>query len=561
MVVELKRVIIGMDIPVSKYLAGFALPVFISSLVASQMLIWLFPAVRDSIGTLIFALSIPVIGFLFVVLKPVIEADNKRAKIDENMHLFITRMGALSTSNLPRKKLFEILSRVEEYGPLSQDVARIYVLMDHWNISLPESARYVAKRTPSLIFADFLERMAHSVETGEDFHTFLIKEQTVVMNDYQVMYEGALKAMDLIKEVFVSLVASSMFMIIFLTLLPMIMIHDTFFLVVGILVGFMILESILVFFTRMRLPKDLMWHNLKIRPTSEDRIVKALVIAVLIGLLSAMLLSGIGLKDPKIILAVAITPMFYPGWIIRKEETLLKRCDSSYDAFMRSVGSAAESIGGSTEEALKHLRKHDFGALTELIDRMYKRLMTRIDKVNSWIFFAAESRSNLIAKFTEMYIKAIMVGGKPTEVSKIISSNFTRIQGMRKHRYQMAANMTGVMYGLAVAIAFTLYLTLHIMSLMNDATAQIDLTSLNGQSIPVPLMFTTYNVSMMQLMVLGVIVIHSLCSAFLIKVVNGSHKYSFVFHLAGMTWVSLIIAVLSDIAMSELLSSTAIGAG
>jgi flagellar protein FlaJ len=400
-------------------------------------------------------------------------------------------------------------------------------------------------------------------DDGEDFHTFLIKEQTVVMNDYQVLYEGALKAMDLIKEVFVSLVASAMFMIIFLTLLPMVMIHNTFILVLGILGSFMILETLLVAFTQIRLPKDVMWHNLKIRPTSEDKIIRALIIALLFGIMSAMALSFF-ISDPKILLAVAITPIFYPGYLIRKEENKLKRCDSSYDSFMRSVGSAAESIGGSTEEALKHLRKHDFGALTELIDRMYKGLITRIDKVNSWIFFAAESRSNLIAKFTEMYIKAIMVGGKPTEVSKIVSSNFTRMQGMRKHRYQMASNMTGVMYGLAVAIAFTLYLTLHIMILMNEATAELDLTGLNGEEgmgIPVPIMFTTYNVSLMQMMVLGVIIIHALCSAILIKVVNGSHRFSFVFHLAGMTWTSLVVAVISDLAMSNLLTSGSIGAG
>lgn len=547
----------GMDVPPKKYLLNFALPILLTCIASQQMMIWLFPAVRDITFVYYVVLALPFIGLGFVVMKPIVQADNKRAKIDENMHLFITRMGALSTSNLPRKRLFEILSRVEEYGPLSQDVARIYVLMEHWNLSLPEASRYVAKRTPSLIFADFLERMAHSVETGEDFHTFLIKEQTVVMNDYQVMYEGAMKAMDLIKEVFVSLVASSMFMIIFLTLLPMIVIENTFFMVVMILIGFMITEGLMVFFTHTRLPKDLMWHNLKIRPKGEDKLIRSLIIAALVGLSAAMVAWALGMNDPKVVLALAITPAFYPGWMIRKEEELLKRCDSSYDAFMRAVGSAAESVGGNTEDALKQLRRHDFGALTELIDRLYKRLLTRIDKINSWIFFAAESRSNLIAKFTEMYIKSIMVGGKPTEVSRIVSLNFTRMQGLRKHRYQMASNMTGVMYGLAVAIAFTLYLTLHIMRLMNNATSSIQFNEIDG-SIPVPIMFATYNVSMMQVLVLGVIVIHAFTSAFLITVVNGSHRFSFVFHLAGMTWTSLIVAVASDLAMGKLLTSTVI---
>jgi flagellar protein FlaJ len=558
MVVEMKRVIIGMETPISDYIKKFALPIFLTTILSQQILLWVFPAVRENIVSLIITILLPIAGLLFVVLKPIVEADKKKNEIDDNMHLFITRMGALSTSNLPRKRLFEILSKVEEYGALSQDIARIYVLMEHWNLSLPEAARYVAKRTPSIILADFLERMAHSVETGEDFHNFLAKEQAVVMNDYQVHYEGALKGMDLVKEIFVSLVASAMFMIIFLTLIPMVMQYTTIVLIVGILLSFMFMEGMLVGFTWMRLPRDLMWHNLKIRPEADDRIVRALIISILGGFMCAIIVSRFGITDPKIILAIAVTPMFYPGYIINREESLLTRCDGSYDAFMRSVGSAAESVGGSTEDALKHLRRHDFGALTDLVDRLYKRLITRIDKVNSWIFFSAESRSNLIAKFTEMYIKAIMVGGKPTQVSRIISDNFTRMQGLRKHRYQMAANMVGVMYGLAVAIAFTLYLTLHIMMLMNDATSGLDMEGIQSGEIPIPIMFQTYNVPLMQMMVLGVIIIHAVTSAYLIKVVKGSHKFSFVFHLAGMTWTSLIVALISDVAMSSLLSSTAI---
>ena len=556
--IEMKRIPYNMDMPFWEYVKKFALPIVITSIVSQQMLIWFFPAVREQVGVLIFTIFIPFIALGFVILKPMIKADSKRAKIDDNMHLFITRMGALSTSNLPRKKLFEILSRVEEYGALSEDISRIFVLMEHWNISLPEASRYVAKRTASIIFADFLERMAHAIETGEDFHNFLMKEQNVVMRDYQVHYEGSLKSMDLIKEIYVSLVSSAMFMIIFLTLVPMVIEQSVVVLIPIILLGFAITEGMMVAFTFFRLPKDLMWHQLKVRPESEDKIIKALIIAVMAGLSLAIIVSQFKVNDPKLILAIAVTPMFYPGWIIRKEEDKLKRCDSSYDAFMRSVGSAAESVGGSTEDALRHLRRHVFGALTELINRLYKRLMTRIDKINAWIFFAAESRSNLISKFTEMYIKSILVGGKPTVISKIISNNFTRMQGLRKHRYQMAQNMTGVMYGLSVSIAFTLYLSLHIMGLMNNATDSLNLTNLQDESIPVPIMFQQYNIPLMQLMVLGVIMIHSVTSAFLIKVVNGSHKYSFVFHLAGMTWVSLIIAVISDVVMSNMLNQTSI---
>jgi len=538
-----------MDRPFSDYVKKKGIPIIATSIVVTIIILNFFPQiiVRPFLKYIIYAIPLYAVGVVFLL--PIIEAELKKSKIDENMHLFITRMGALSTADLPRKKLFEILSKVKEYGPLSEDIGRIYVLMEYWNLSLPAAARYVAKRTPSIIFADFLERMAHAVEAGEDLHDFLIKEQEVVMSEYEVMYESALKAMDILKEVFVSIVAASMFMLIFITLLPTVIPGETNLMIGLALVSFVLIEAVIVYFAKVRLPKDVMWHNMEIRPEGELQIKKIIPLTFTIGFLFFSILFYLGVRNPTILLAAAITPTFYPGWKIKKEEELLKRCDDSYDAFMRAVGAATESIGGSTEAVLKQLTKHDFGALSEPIHRLYRRVITRIDKIKAWVYFAAETRSNLIAKFTEMYIKALMVGGKPTEVSRIISRNFVKINGLRKHRYQTAANMAGVLYGLTVAISFTLFLSINIMKIMNKAFSQVVIP----EKMYVPIIITTYNVTLMQYLAVAVIFIHTIASSLLIRIIGGNHRYSFFLHLAMMVWLAAVVSILANYSMRVLL--------
>ncbi|MCD6110499.1 MAG: archaellar assembly protein FlaJ [Thermoplasmata archaeon] len=539
-----------MDRPFSDYVKRRGMPILFLSLLITAMILYFVPQVFKHPFLKYTVYSIPLFAIAVVFLLPIIEAELKRSKIDENMHLFITRMGALSTADLPRKKLFEILSRVEEYGPLSEDIGRIYVLMEYWNLSLPAAARHVAKRTPSIIFADFLERMAHAIEAGEDLHNFLVKEQEVVISEYEVLYEGALKAMDVLKEVFVSIVAASMFMIIFITLLPTMVPGETNLMIALALISFILIEAVIVYFAKVRLPKDEMWHNMSIRPDGEVKVKKVLPLTATLGFLIFSILLSVGVRNPILLLASAITPTFYPGWLIRKEEDLLRRCDDSFDAFMRAVGAAAESVGGSTESVLKQLTKHDFGALSEPIQRLYKRIATRIDKIKAWVYFSAETRSNLISKFTEMYIKALMVGGKPTEVSRIISRNFVKINGLRKHRYQTAANIGGVLYGLTVAISFTMYLSINIMKIMNNAFSSVVLP----KEMYVPIVITTYNVAIMQYLAMAVIIIHTITSSLLLKVVGGNHPYTLFLNLTMMTWVAAIVSIIADYSLNILLA-------
>ncbi len=539
-----------MDIPVKRFVLTRIVPSFLGGLFLSIILLSIFPIIQLSHVARAAVDSIPALTTAIILLHPILKREKKKMQIDSYMNLFITRMGVLATANLPRKEMIRILSSVKEYGGLSEEMKKMYELMDVWNYGLPEAARYVARRTPSIILSDFLNRLAHSIEAGEPFNIFLKKEQTVVMTEYAVMYEGALRSVEAFKEIFISLITSAIFMILFVTLLPMIIDTDTTYLMVVIIALFIMIEVLMVAFIKTKLPDDNLWHSMEIRPKEEKRIKKAIKFFVIssVGIAGLLILLGV---DAVTVIAISVTPLIIPGLMISRAESTIKRCDDNYDSFMRAVGSVVESSGGSIEGALKKLRKHDFGPLSGHIDVLYHRLLTRIDNLNAWIYFSAETGSNLISRFTEMYIKAMKMGGKPTEIGAIISDNFIKMVSLRKDRYQQGSNLTGVLYGLTIAMTMTLFLSISIMQMMNNAYENIQMpTDLN---ISIPIFVTHYNIPLMNAFMFVIVTVHAAASSYILRLANGSHNYIFFLHFTLMIWVAAVGAMLSRAIMPVLM--------
>ena len=62
------------------------------------------------------------------------ELDSQRQKINERLHIFITKFGVLSITDLERKQLMHLLSvEKEELGQLADESHKIFVLIKRWN--------------------------------------------------------------------------------------------------------------------------------------------------------------------------------------------------------------------------------------------------------------------------------------------------------------------------------------------------------------------------------------------------------------------------------------------
>jgi flagellar protein FlaJ len=536
----------------AKYFKGFVLPIVGGSVAFVYLLIYFVPQMFSGIAS-IFIYTIPIYCFIFTLIYPLIIMERKKMDIDKNIHLFISHIGALATSDIARKDLFKTFSEKLEYGELAKECGKIYIMMNTWHISLAEACHFLAKRTPSIIFSDFLERFAHAMDSGQKMEDFLSSEQNVVMENYKVMYTGALYDIDVMKEIMTSIVITIVFLISFAIIMPFLTGQDIVEIMSLSLLMFISSEVLIVYFIKSKIPPDSIWHSLKIETAAEKKLRVHLMISVTgcLALFIIMLRLHTSLSLP-IKVAIVLTPLVIVGFSARKEEELIKRRDENFAEFIRSLGASADARGGIIDNALKYIILHDFGVLTENIQNLYKRLRMRIDKIMSWRYFETECGSNLIQRFSEMFVESLNMGGKPMLISKIISENFTKIQTLRKQRYQNTASYIGIMYGLQAGIAFSVYIAFGVVKMMNDMFTKLEVPKEITNSFLYTFDASTLNI--IPLMLLSILIINALISAVSIRIVDGGRILNMFIHFVSIVWLGMLTAAITEKMLISLLS-------
>lgn len=532
------------------YLKKFALPIIGFGVLFAILMYAVFPTLFTGPAKYIPAL-VTVICFFFAFSYPLSILGAKAARIDNNMHYYITQMGSIATAETPRLDIIRIVSENEDYQELAEETRKIYDLVTVWNLSLADACRFISKRTPSIIFEDFLDRFAHALQSGEDVKTFLFAEQNVVMNEYESMYNGALYAVEVIKELFVSMVMSLIFMASFAVIMPVITGMNAELLMGIVVVVFLLTDIVMVVFTKSKIPKDPAWSRSRIVTSDKLKMYRSIPISIAGCIVVAIIVSLYGKIETSIAVAMVFTPLVYTGYVARKIEKSIRRKDENFPAFIRSLGSSAGARGGVIDEALRALRAHDFGPLTKDVNNLYKMLVTRIDKITSWEIFSANTGSNLIQRFSVMFVEATNLGGKPEVIGDIIATNFHRIVSLRKKRTQSAGSLVGVLYGLTGGIGFTMYISLGVVGLMQDMFAAVEMPP--GMSMGMVLYTNVGNIDTLANMVLAIMIGHSLMSAILIRIVDGGHMLSATIDFVIMVWISGASAVVTMAAVSSLL--------
>ncbi len=538
-----------MEMTQKQYVMKFALPLIFMGIFFPLVMFLLAPDLVSGTFTYVLLL-VPALFIGLVVFYPITVMGTKRSQIDVNMHYYITHMGVLAASNMARKEVIHHLSLHKAYGYLATETGKIYSLMTDWNFSLAQACRFMAKRTPSPIFADFLDRLAHSSEAGEPFDQFVWTEQKVVMNEFDTMYKKSLGEISMTKEIFVAMMTALIFLTSLSLIMPIITGMEPGILMVGSIVTFLGAEGILVYVMKTKSPKDKIWHMLSIE-TEADRIIRISFPVSIIGtmLLSIVMMLFGGALPITLKIAIALTPLVLTGYFARKEEELIKRKDDNFPAFVRALGSTAGARGGIIRESLRNLTYHDFGPLTPDIKELYKRLETRINKAMSWNYFAAGTGSNLIERFGTIFAEGIDKGGKPEMIGEIVGDNFMHIVSLRKLRYSLATSLVGEVYGLTGGIAFTMFLTLAIVKMLVNI--------FQGSEIPPGMtsiisLTSAMDINFLALLLMAMMVGHSFLSSLMLRAVDGGSLFNCYIHFVGMVWLSAIAAELSFIIMESL---------
>jgi flagellar protein FlaJ len=222
--------------------------------------------------------------------------------------------------------------------------------------------------------------------------------------------------------------------------------------------------------------------------------------------------------------------------------------------FIPSLGAIATMKSGRITASVYYLSQKDYGVLTDSIVNLYKRLYTKIDDTASWEWFGVETHSNYIQRFSEMFREATHSAANPSAVAKMIAENMRKIKNLRYKKLTVLKTTNALLYGITLGITLTIYVTLIIGRHMNDITAgigdpfeSIGVSMVILQPIPENIFTNAFTIIFL------VLVIHCFIIAMTLKVFRGGHKFITLFHFVPLVWIVAVIAVATDIGLSQFL--------
>jgi flagellar protein FlaJ len=510
------------------------------------------------------AVPVPMLGalaFVTAVLYPKIKQDQRKTRMENRFHLFVTHMTVLSTTNIDRVEVFRRIGREAEYGPLAEEARRIVELVDSWNQSLDDACRMRAEKVPSDLLADFLDRLAYTINSGESLESYLTAEQDAIIRNYATVYEGQLDNLQVMKDLYLSMVLSVTFALVFATVLPILSGTNPTLTVSSVVVLYSFIQLGFLYAIYTVSPSDPLWYFPEDRTTrAEWRLRAATGVGVALSVVLAggvcAVLFGYTSVDPDSVpmplyAAVPTTPLAIPGIAARIEEERVKDRDDAFTSFIRALGASETARQTTTTRVLESLRHKNFGALSELVDDLYKRLNLRIDASRAWRYFTADAHSYLIQKFSEMYLVGREMGGDPKQLGELISGNMSEVQQLRQRRGQAVSTMIGVLYGITAAATFAFFIGLGIVDVLSGLELDFSNPAFSvGQIINTDV----YDIPLIEYLLVVTVLVNAVLSSLMIRVVDGGHKVNAYVHFVALTWISAIIGSLTLVLVESLLS-------
>ena len=488
--------LLRLGMPFSRYLLFFSLPATLMGLVAGIAVWYSVSDVVTGVGAAFLILVFPLLAFAATIGYPIAQVSAEAIQIEQDMHMFMTRMGILSLGESAEKGMFDVLKEMGDYGALAHEIQAIETLVTKWHTNLPEAARIVGRQSPSAIWSDFLDRMAFSVEVGQPIGEFFKSENETFEQAFTTIYDARLEQLDTLRETFVSLTTTGLLLLVVaglhLILFQIggdsdnpfqVILRARWVLMAGTL--FALLQVGAWYLFTLVIPDEDLFAKHGFNTDQAIDMRRAWIFAGVLGSLEFVLLIGLfiflgtsWLIDNWnyigiLVIAALASPLLAPAMLTLQEETRVRRRDDAFPEFIRAFGGTAQARAQEPSAMVKALSGIDFGALDESIANLEKRLSMRIDSDYSWNWFAADNNSMLVSRFTRVFIEGSSSTGEAGLVGDLVSQSTTNLLGLRQRRQISANVMRSVSYGLLVAMIIALNITTSIIAGLGETIAQV----------------------------------------------------------------------------------------
>lgn len=507
---------------------------------------------------ILIVLIIYVVVYLYVVV------DFKKILINLKMLYFIMYFVVFFMSEMGRSDFVVVFVKDLKLGVIVSELKKVYMIVNKFYFLMLEVFCFFVRRILSKMFVDFFDRFVYFFDSGVDLKEYFFQEQKIVMDDYEIFYEGVFYDFDVFKEIYELIIILVVFIVLFIIIGLIIMGMDigrmgfyVFFMIIVVEVG-------VLFVVKFRMLEDLIWVDSRGIRDFKRECIKMVVIYFSIGIVILMLVYFLFIRQRFSIFELFVVVMvfilfYYFGMVVDREEKCIFRKDENFLVFIRSFSFFFVVSGVFFVFVFKYFSVYDFGLFMDDIKVFYRRFVIRVDRDRVWDFFIVGIGSWFIGIFFEIFRESLYMGVELDYVGLVISRNFERIVRFRRKRQQSIVSFIGIIYGFIGVFVFVFVVFFQVVVLINDLFLKMDFgVVVNYIGDIIYVIFLIGMIFLMYIMLM-MMVFYLLFLVLVIKLVDGGYVLGFVKYFVILVWIFVVGMYFGQILMVRMMGMSSGG--
>jgi flagellar protein FlaJ len=408
----------------------------------------------------------------FLPITTYLRSMTESSKIDIDLLYTITYMNTIATGDIARDEIFRRVSERDDFV-CSKYFKQVYMLAKNWNYEYSYACAVVAKRVANKRLKDLLMRLSNAMGSGEPEAKFLEGEWITMMQIHKNEYERALESLKRWTDAYIALLVSMAFVSV--TMLLSVILYnlgDPFTMLMATVFLTGMVGAICVYVIRAEAPKEFKVHNLKFRSIEQKQVADMEKILIPGALLITVLLFAMGVNPGLILIVVGliVAPIGFIGMIDDKN---IDTRDRDFSQFTKMLGAICGGMGVTVKEGIKKVDQKSIGSLDVLVKRLYVQLLMGIEPRLCWEKFVGFSGSELINKFSYVFLDAVEIGGDPVKIGKMVNATSLEIVLLRMKRHLTASSFTTLVIPLHIAMCSLMIFIIQIMIIFANMISKL----------------------------------------------------------------------------------------
>jgi len=401
--------------------------------------------------------------------------------VSDDLAFILVHMRCLVTGNPPLTTLFGKVGETPFYKKKYLGMfQKLRNLVKSWGYSAPEALKLVSREAPSKVDEMFLQRLSAIVATGGDIKEYLRIEYNTLFAEYLSAFNRVINVLRVVFGIYTTVLGALVFMLANLMLLGMLLggpLELMFTGVLGISLVLMGMAILLYAFVRKPLFESKPKRRNRLMVLSSffgltGVLVFAMMIAYLIVSLNIFNMDYVALS--LIFAGLALLPA---AVLVKIHEGRISEYDMFFPAFIRSYGEHMAVLPNMVE-SLKPLLIAELGKLKNLLERVYARLLNRVDPKVAWSFFADESSSEMVTRGTHIFVDTVEGGGDLAEAGALLSDHINELLRLRANYVQVFKTFEVTLYLMHIIAVTLLIFVGSFLNIFSEIVARF------AQSIP-----------------------------------------------------------------------------